>query len=85
MLCCSCPQAGFIIDELYNVSCRIIHITSGDKLIEHIQTLIEHFTTFGSPVMMGGNEDNQSKGIMGVCQASDQTYLLVVVSNEICV
>ena len=48
------------------------------------QALISHFSTTASPVMMGGDSDASSKGVMGVCQAEEgRTYLLVVVSHEI--
>lgn len=69
-----------MLDELYGVTCHTVHVPSGAQLSEHMLELVEHFTTKGGPVMMGGDEDNLSRGIMGVCQAEDDTYLLVVVS-----
>jgi hypothetical protein len=72
-------QAGYVLDELYGVECRIFHVASGAQLDKHVPELVEHFKVQGSPVMMGGDRDNLSKGIMGICQGKDMTYLLVVV------
>lgn len=73
-----CIETGLVLDELYGVPCRILHSPSGSKLQEHVSALLQHFTSFGSPVMMGGDQDNLSKGIMGVCHGDGGTYLLVV-------
>ncbi|KAF2350677.1 Peptidase C78 ubiquitin fold modifier-specific peptidase 1/ 2, partial [Trinorchestia longiramus] len=77
-LCSAFVKVGLVLDEVYGVSCRIIHVLSGDQLSKHIPQLVEHFDTLGSPVMMGGDQDNLSKGIMGVCQGKNTTHLLVV-------
>ena len=69
-----------IIDELYNVPCKILHMQSGSDLSHHIGTLSEHFKKRGSPIMMGGNNDASSKGIVGICTTPSDSYLLVVVS-----
>ncbi|KAA0195533.1 hypothetical protein HAZT_HAZT006119 [Hyalella azteca] len=73
-----CVEAGYVLDELYGVECRIVHVASGAQLDKHVPELVEHFKVRGSPVMMGGDRDNLSKGIMGICQCKDMTYLLVV-------
>ncbi|XP_069182025.1 ufm1-specific protease 1 isoform X2 [Procambarus clarkii] len=67
-----------ILDTVYDVPCKIIHINSGKELYENINSLVDHFKIRGSPVMMGGSTDVSSKGIMGVCKSATQTYLLVV-------
>ncbi len=43
--------------------------------------LEEHFEKFGSPVMMGGDHDASSKGILGTCASTDKKdcFLLVLV------
>lgn len=72
-------QTSMVIDTLYGIPSKIIHVSSGAILDEHTQTLFEHFKTRGSPVMMGGDNDNSSKGIVGICKNDENTYLLVVV------
>ncbi|XP_064095124.1 ufm1-specific protease 1-like isoform X2 [Macrobrachium nipponense] len=71
-------EVGYIIDSLYDVSCKIIHVNSGAELKNHVKTLSDHFKNFGAPVMMGGETDVSSKGIMGVAEGLTETYLLVV-------
>lgn len=75
-------QVCLVIDTLYDVRCQIIHVKSGEELSEHINTLMAHFKTKGSPIMMGGDTDVSSKGIVGVCKNATDTYLLVVVSES---
>ncbi|XP_072045124.1 ufm1-specific protease 1-like [Amphiura filiformis] len=65
------------IDHLYDVPCKIMHINSGRELQSKIPALMEHFQQFGSPVMMGGDTDSSSKGILGVCTGT-KSYLLVL-------
>ena len=72
-----------MLDELYRVQCRILHVSSGDQLHTVCDALENHFTTVGSPVMMGGDSDNMSKGIVGMCVGKSKTYLLVVVSMSL--
>ncbi|XP_042885071.1 ufm1-specific protease 1-like [Penaeus japonicus] len=71
-------EVCLVIDTLYDVRCQIIHVKSGEELSEHINTLMAHFKTKGSPIMMGGDTDVSSKGIVGVCKNATDTYLLVV-------
>lgn len=71
-------EVAFILDTLYDVPCKIIHINSGSELTNHLKTLCDHFKNKGSPVMMGGETDVSSKGIMGVAQSPMQSYLLLV-------
>ncbi|XP_066980582.1 ufm1-specific protease 1-like isoform X1 [Macrobrachium rosenbergii] len=71
-------EVGYIIDSLYDVSCKIIHVNSGAELKNHVKTLSDHFKNLGAPVMMGGETDVSSKGIMGVAEGPTETYLLVV-------
>ena len=71
---------GFILDTLYDVPCKIIHVNSGADLKNHLKTLKNHFKSFGAPIMMGGETDVSSKGIMGVAESPTEAYLLIVVS-----
>ncbi|XP_048770649.1 ufm1-specific protease 1-like [Ostrea edulis] len=64
------------IDYFYEVPCRLIHVTSGDKLIEYLPDFQKHFREIGSVIMMGGDTDNASKGIVGV--SLEKKSLLIV-------
>lgn len=44
-----------------------------------MDALLSHFDKFGSPVMMGGDADASSKGIVGVHVGQRDASLLVVV------
>ncbi|XP_049815423.1 ufm1-specific protease 1 isoform X1 [Schistocerca nitens] len=61
-----CFEACLVLDVLYSVSCKVIHIPSGQQLCKHIPELVEHFSQLGSPVMMGGDKDCSAKCIVGV-------------------
>ncbi|XP_022092880.1 ufm1-specific protease 1-like [Acanthaster planci] len=66
------------IDHFYDVPCKILHVNSGTELIDKIPDLLQHFQEVGSPVMMGGDTDASSKGIVGICIGQQQTCLLVL-------
>ncbi|ESO93327.1 hypothetical protein LOTGIDRAFT_161889 [Lottia gigantea] len=53
------------IDIFYHVACKIIHVNHGSELPQHIKQIYHHFQDIGSPIMMGGESDNSSKGIIG--------------------
>lgn len=67
-----------VIDHLYDIPSKILHVQKGN-LNTIVDTLCNHFKTMGSPVMMGGDIDCSSKGIMGIYKSDKDTYLLVVV------
>lgn len=54
-----------VLDELFDTPCKIIHLSSGDQLRTNFMKLEEHFEKISSPVMMGGDQDAASKGILG--------------------
>ncbi|XP_050394541.1 ufm1-specific protease 1 [Patella vulgata] len=64
------------VDYFYQVPCKILHINHGSELNNYLNELFNHFKDKGSPVMMGGETDNSSKGIMGVCK--EPPSLLIV-------
>ncbi|GFN91023.1 ufm1-specific protease 2 [Plakobranchus ocellatus] len=64
------------LDYFYDVPCKIIHVSKGTHLEQHLPELCAHFDKCGSPVMMGGETDNSSKGIMGA--SMEPPALLVV-------
>lgn len=68
---------GLVIDQLYDVACKIIHIPKG-QLIEYLFDIINHFKENGSPIMMGGDKDCSSKAIVGIHICPDAHYLLIV-------
>lgn len=69
-----------MIDKLFDVPCKIMHIPSGKDLITHFHGIEQHFKTYSSPVMMGGNTDAASKGILGTCSNNNEHFLLVLVT-----
>ncbi|KAK3098413.1 hypothetical protein FSP39_019240 [Pinctada imbricata] len=73
-------EISICLDYFYEVPCRLVHVPSGRQLVDHIDTLYNHFHVLGSPVMMGGDSDNASKGIVGVCK--NPPSLLVVVRKN---
>lgn len=69
-------EVSICMDYFVEVPCKIIHVTSGALLCDHMETLKKHFDVIGAPVMMGGDSDNASKGILGVC--NDPASLLIL-------
>uniref|UniRef100_A0A1A8JFA4 UFM1-specific peptidase 1 (Non-functional) n=1 Tax=Nothobranchius kuhntae TaxID=321403 RepID=A0A1A8JFA4_NOTKU len=73
-------EASLVLDYLYDVPCKLVHVRGGGAELEQVavEELHRHFEKHGSPVMMGGDRDNSSKGILGVCTGTNGSYLLVV-------
>ncbi|XP_028812081.1 ufm1-specific protease 1 [Denticeps clupeoides] len=72
-------EAALVLDHFYDVPCRIVHVRGGaSELEEMAEELHRHFATHGSPAMMGGDRDNASKGILGVCTGAEGSFLLVM-------
>lgn len=46
-------EVSFCLDTMLGVTCRIINVSSGAELQEHGGTLANHFSTQGTPVMIG--------------------------------
>ena len=68
-----------MIDKLYDIPSKIVHVNSGNKLVDHVDSISNHFETFGSPIMMGGDQDASSKGIFGVAQERNgRSYFLII-------
>jgi hypothetical protein len=68
-----------VMDHLYGVSSKIIHVTKGSDLHHHVPSLIEHFNKYGSPLMMGGDKDCSAKAVVGVHASGSDAYFLIVV------
>lgn len=74
-------EVSYVIDTLYDIPSKILHIPQGRDLHKHLQTLYDYFDKFGCVAMMGGDVDAASKGICGVCldeNSSEEGYLLVI-------
>ncbi|XP_029041423.2 ufm1-specific protease 1 isoform X2 [Osmia bicornis bicornis] len=71
-------EVCLVLDHLYEVLSKIIHVPSGRTLSEQIPVIREHLEKFGSPIMMGGDRDCSSKGILGIHQGVKNTYMLIV-------
>ena len=75
-----------VLDNLYSVSSKIVHMKRGGLDAQSIIFLIEHFKYFKSPVMMGGDVDAACKCILGIAFrkgisddfTADEIYLLVL-------
>ncbi|KAJ1080170.1 hypothetical protein NDU88_000390 [Pleurodeles waltl] len=71
-------EVALCVDYFYEVPCRIIHIRQGNEHPGVVEELRAHFQSVGAPVMMGGDTDNSSKGILGLCSGPEGHYLLVL-------
>ncbi|XP_047242125.1 inactive Ufm1-specific protease 1 [Girardinichthys multiradiatus] len=73
-------EASLVLDYFCDVPCKVVHVRGGGAELEQVavEELHQHFEKHGSPVMMGGDRDNSSKGILGVCTGDKGSYLLVV-------
>ncbi|XP_013073057.2 ufm1-specific protease 1-like isoform X1 [Biomphalaria glabrata] len=54
------------LDVFYDIPCKIIHIEKGSQFKQYCSEIFHHFVNVGAPIMMGGETDNSSKGIIGV-------------------
>ncbi|KAG8226402.1 hypothetical protein J437_LFUL011940 [Ladona fulva] len=73
-------EVCLVVDELFGIPSKITHVTKDETINQHLPMLKQHFTNFGSPVMIGGDMDCSSKGVVGIHYASDdsEAYLLIV-------
>lgn len=71
-------EASYVIDTLFGVSCKLIHIRKGEDIKNHKTTLMSYFKDVGGFGMMGGDMDASSKGIAGIKFHEDDVFLLIV-------
>ncbi|KAK6466471.1 ufm1-specific protease 1-like [Huso huso] len=71
-------EIALCLDSFHQVPCKIVHVRRGAELQNQIAELHGHFDRFGSPAMMGGDSDNASRAILGVCSGERGHYLLVL-------
>jgi len=71
-------EACLIIDRLYDVPSKILHISSGNFLENQVDAIFNHFHKFGSPIMMGGDMDCISKGVFGIAKTNANQHFLLI-------
>ncbi|MBN3273236.1 UFSP1 protease, partial [Polyodon spathula] len=71
-------EIALCLESFHRVPCKIVHVRRGAELPNRVDELHRHFERFGSPAMMGGDSDNGSKAILGVCSGDRGHYLLVL-------
>ena len=69
-----------VLDHIFGASCKLLHVTSGNALSSLVPQLFDHFSRYGSPVMMGGDVDAASKGILGIAcnEKQENVHFLVL-------
>ncbi|GFT05161.1 ufm1-specific protease 1 [Trichonephila clavipes] len=60
------------------IQCKIIHCRNIQELHKHVNDIIQHFMDFGSPIMMGSDKDCSSKGILGISETENGSFLLIL-------
>lgn len=76
-------ELSYVVDTLYNVPCKILHIQKGsNQLPDYVYNLECYFKEIGGFAMMGGDVDVASKGIIGIHCGPKAVHLLIVVSSE---
>ncbi|XP_067632974.1 probable Ufm1-specific protease 1 [Eurosta solidaginis] len=71
-------EVFYVLDMLYDVVCKIIHIAYHEDLKRYASVLKKYFEDYGGLVMMGGDKDAGSKGVAGIHICGNQVYLLVI-------
>ncbi|XP_055939674.1 ufm1-specific protease 1-like [Argiope bruennichi] len=71
-------EVSYCLDYFYKIPCRILHCRNIQELQKHGSDIFDHFIQHGSPVMMGGDRDCSSKGILGIAETNDGTFLLIL-------
>lgn len=71
-------EVSYAIDYFYKVQCRIIHARNINDLKLQADNIVNHFKEFGSPLMMGGDQDCSSKCILGISIGPEKIWLLIL-------
>ncbi|XP_076621650.1 UFM1 specific peptidase 1 [Colletes latitarsis] len=71
-------EVCLVLNHLYEVLSKIVHVPSGKLLSGQIPAIKGHFEEFGSPIMMGGDRDCSSKCVVGVHEGVKNTYMLII-------
>lgn len=76
-------EISICLDVIYDVPCRLIHILPG-TFGTHVKALCQHFERYGGPIMMGGDCDNSSKGIVGVAVHRENKSVHLIILDPHC-
>lgn len=49
-------EVAWVVKNLTNYDCRILHVSDGKKIMEECEVIREHLEKVGSPIMYGGGE-----------------------------
>ncbi|KAG8177143.1 hypothetical protein JTE90_015591 [Oedothorax gibbosus] len=71
-------EISYCIDYFYKILCRILHCKDVKEVQSHTSSIFNHFQEYGSPIMMGGDRDCSSKGILGICETEIGMHLLIL-------
>ncbi|XP_017881650.1 ufm1-specific protease 1-like [Ceratina calcarata] len=71
-------EVCFVLNHLYEVLSKIVHVRHGRDLRNEVAVIRSHFEEFGSPIMMGGDRDCSSKCVLGIHENPKNTYLLIL-------
>ncbi|XP_011874219.1 PREDICTED: ufm1-specific protease 1 [Vollenhovia emeryi] len=71
-------EVSIVVNQLYDVLSKIIHVPSGKGLVDQVDNIKRHLLYCGSPIMMGGDRDCSSKCIVGLHVGNENVYLLIV-------
>ena len=74
-------ETCFVIDELFQVSCYLHHISSTESISSRRKQMMDYFKSQGGLIAMGGDQDASSKLIAGVHVAADEGFWLLVVAS----
>lgn len=77
-------EVCYCMDYFFDIPCKLHHAQPNDDFVAIAKMLQEHFTRFGSPVMMGGDQDAASKCILGVSQGEDMSDMHLLILDPHC-
>jgi len=71
-------ELSLILDHLFGVQCKIMHLNSGLEFPSKVREIIRHFDTEGTPVMIGGGV--LAYTLLGVdyCEVTDSVKWLIL-------
>ncbi|KAL7034818.1 hypothetical protein ACKWTF_008112 [Chironomus riparius] len=72
-------EGSYIIDELFNIPCYIIHISHDKKISSKSSDILKYFKEQGGLIFMGGDSDATAKMKTGIHKAQDDKLFLQVV------
>ncbi|XP_070499518.1 probable Ufm1-specific protease 1 [Chironomus tepperi] len=72
-------EGSYVIDELFNVPCYIVHISHDEKISSKRSDIMKYFKEQGGLIFMGGDSDASAKMITGIHIAQDDKLFLQVV------